>query len=266
MAAALVPKSESRRALAAQLKRLEARSDADAELLVELRSFLRDRARIDEEYGRALEKLSRTYMARKLKRGPTLVRDGAGKGAPTAAAAPRKDGGSAPHFVSDDGHVRPMYEVYLTMVTECERAGRSAITAAERMASGLTESLKDYHRLKTSTSKKAIEYATKYHQNLFTVFEELDRTKAVYEKAAKEAESARRRYDDVVRKPNSGLNAIKNMMSRGDGDDRVDKLQKKWEAATQSLATCRNDYLLALEAANAMQNRYYNTDLADLMT
>jgi hypothetical protein len=48
--------------------------------------------------------------------------------------------------------------------------------------------------------------------------------KSAYDKGAKEAESAKKKYEEASKNPNSGLNALKNMMSRTDGDERVEKV------------------------------------------
>ncbi|KAI9324426.1 hypothetical protein DFJ73DRAFT_872570 [Zopfochytrium polystomum] len=260
---------ETKKTLGAQLKKLETRAEGDIELLFELRSFVKEKAKIEEEYGKALEKLARTFLAKRLKKGPPLHRDvGSDNASIVTTKKPIGKKASAPgspYFSTDAGPVRPMYNAFLNLIMETERIGRNALGASERLILEITDVLKESHRLKTAVSKKSIEFGQKYHQDSLLSFEELDRTKTLYEKAAREADSAKKKFDDTSKNPNSGLNALKNMMSRTDGDERIEKLRVKWTTATQQLTAARNDYILALESVNAIQERYFTADIAKLI-
>lgn len=44
-----------------------------------------------------------------------------------------------------------------------------------------------------------------------------------YDKAAKEADAAKKKYDDLARRPNSALTSLKNMMKGTDTEERLEK-------------------------------------------
>lgn len=46
----------------------------------------------------------------------------------------------------------------------------------------------------------------------------------MYEKTAKEAEAARKKYDETARKPGAGLSAIKNLVTGAASEERVEKV------------------------------------------
>lgn len=62
----------------------------------------------------------------------------------------------------------------------------------------------------------------------------------------------------MLRGKGGGLAALKNMVSSGDSEERVEKLRAKWKSSDHKLADHRNSYLINLVAANAQQNLYYH--------
>ncbi|KAJ3407391.1 F-BAR and double SH3 domains protein 2 [Chytridiales sp. JEL 0842] len=200
-----------------------------------------EEAKIDEEYAKSLEKLGKTYQAKKLKK----------------ATGGSKD--------NNDGPVRPLYAAYQTLVSSASTVSSSLTTCTENMFKQVMEPLKDYHRLKQVALKKNVEFGTKYLNELGWAYDELERVKGVYDKAAKEAERARKNLEEAEKNPNSGLMALKNMVSRTDSDERIGKLKQKTKEARRKLAEARNDYILALGSANAHQAIYYGGDLPALI-
>ncbi|KAI9352698.1 hypothetical protein BDR26DRAFT_849711 [Obelidium mucronatum] len=264
-----------------QLAKLHARAEGNLEVLSELRVFMKEKAKLDEEYGRSLEKLTKSMAARKFKRGPTLSSN-VGKSS-TNLFQRGKDGAAAstnslkhqqrdskattgsthqlpdePEYITDDGSsVRAIYTTYLAILVESERTGKARASASERIANEISEFLKDYTRERNVSLRKTMDFAIKYHNELHATYDDLEKTKATYERTAKETESAKKKYEDTARSPNSGLNAIKNVVSRLDGDERVELLRQKWKAS---------DLRLPIEAVNSQQTRYYSHDISTWMT
>ena len=87
-------------------------------------------------------------------------------------------------------------------------------------------------------------------------------TKHQYDKTAKEADSSKRKYEDAVRKPRQGLLSL---VSPLNSEERVEKLHVKWKGSARKIMDQRNDYLLSLESANALQSQYYDRDLPALL-
>ena len=65
----------------------------------------------------------------------------------------------------------------------------------------------------------------------------------------------------MLTKPKTALSTLKVLVTGKDVEER----KKKWKNNSRKLADARNDYLLALEAINALQQSYYGGDLPNLM-
>ncbi|KAJ3235341.1 F-BAR and double SH3 domains protein 1 [Chytriomyces hyalinus] len=261
------------------IAKLQSRAEGNLEVLSELRFFMREKAKLDDEYGRGLEKLVKTMQNRKLRRGPSLstasgiamslfkpkpshVKPQLTSSASSASLASVED----PEYSMEDGStVRAIYSAYLAILIEADKAGRARAHASERSVNEISEFLKDYTQVRSFTLKKTMDFAIKYQTELHASYDDFERVKATYDRLSKETESAKRRYEETAKKPNSGLNALKNAVSRMDGEERVEALRQKWKSSDANLAKARNDYLLAIAAANSQQTRFYESDLAQWM-
>ncbi|KAJ3172743.1 hypothetical protein HK101_011141 [Irineochytrium annulatum] len=241
-----------------QLAKLSYRADSDVELLDLLRSFMKEKAEIDATYAKALEKLGRTYILKKFKKGPALPKEVKktiqDRKKDTSLSKKMDDNEMTLEYtMADDSPVRAMYNTYLAVVQDAERLGKARSAIAEKIVSQITDAMKDLSREKMTSLKKNIDFGTS--QIL----------KVQYDKLAKETETAQRKYNELSAKPNKGLNAFKSMVTGKDADERVEKLRVKWKDASQRLTAARNDYLLAMESVNAQQAMYYSGDLPALM-
>jgi hypothetical protein len=64
-------------------------------------------------------------------------------------------------------------------------------------------------------------------------YDELERLKLIYEKAAKEADSAKKKYDEALKKPKSGLQSLKTMMTGKDAATVVQQVRVSDEVENQ---------------------------------
>ncbi|KAJ3102284.1 hypothetical protein HDU97_000641 [Phlyctochytrium planicorne] len=253
-----------RKTLASQQSKLEKRGEADLEVINELRSFMKEKAKIEEEYGKSLEKLARSYAGKKFRRGPALPKEALRTSTlkRDASLSSNMSGESGLSYQMEDGTpVREVYHVYLSIMQSTDRLAKSKLSESEKILTSISEVIKEHAKDKTIILKKTNEFLGKYHNDLNAAYEELEKAKSAYEKVAKETEKAQRQYNETSAKPNSGLNALRNMVTRIDGDERVEKLRLKWKDATNRLAEVRNEYILAIESTNSQQNLYYDVDL-----
>ncbi|KAI8854427.1 hypothetical protein BC829DRAFT_379932 [Chytridium lagenaria] len=235
-----------------QIAKLSNRAEGDVEIMTELRSFMKEKAKIEEEYGKSLEKLARTYLSKKFKKGPVLPKEAfktSGLKRELSATATLGGDVSINYSMEDGSSVREVYQVYLDIMKATERLGKSRIIISEKIATNISEVLKDTAKEKAIILKKGIDFLGKYQQDMHTAYDELDKVKSVYDKFARETEAAQKKYDSTSAKPNSGLNALRNMMTRTDSDERLEKLRGKWKDSSSRLSEVRNDYLLALQSA-----------------
>ncbi|KAJ3085616.1 F-BAR and double SH3 domains protein 1 [Quaeritorhiza haematococci] len=210
-----------------QLAKLQLKAEADLELMDNLREFMK-----------SLDKLAKSFTQKKFRR---------------ASAAANKDDKE-----SDGISGRATYLTFNTIITETEKVAKQRGMIAEKIAAEIAEVAKDYNKEKQTINKK-----NKYQQELHSSYEWLDKSKLAYDKAAKESESFKKKYDDALRKPNSGLNALRNIV--GDSEERVEKLRSKWKNSEHKLAHMRNEYVLAVRSVNVQQTLYWNEDLPQYM-
>ncbi|KAI8811057.1 hypothetical protein BJ742DRAFT_798073 [Cladochytrium replicatum] len=244
-----------------QITKLQSKSESDAELLEFVREYMKRRAEIELDYSRNLEKLNDRFANRKFRKSSTA------KGQAVITAASVSDDTSSvsdsPRASTDErGGVGATYVAFATLVHESQELARSRGEIAQKIVSDITDVMKDFTKDKGVTTKKNLEFMARYQQELHSAYVQLDGAKQAYEKAAREAESSRKKYE----KPNSGLDALRSMVTRTDADERTEKLRAKWKTASRQLSECRNNYLLALSSVNAAQGIYYDSDLPEFLT
>ncbi|KAJ3056397.1 F-BAR and double SH3 domains protein 1 [Rhizophlyctis rosea] len=234
----------------AQLGKLQTKSDAEVELLENLTSYLKKRADIEASYSQSLEKLAKSFSNKKFKKAGVL--------SPSSSAASSLDDVSNPV----DQHTRITHQVFSTIVSETEQLARSKASAATQLVTGMADVVKEFQKEKVLSGKRNADFASKYMQELWSAYDDLDRAKHQYDKTAKEADSSKRKYEEAVRKPRQGLLGL---VSPLNSEDRVEKLHAKWKGSARKIVDQRNDYLLSLESANALQGQYYERDLPALL-
>ncbi|TPX37007.1 hypothetical protein SmJEL517_g00786 [Synchytrium microbalum] len=261
-----------------QIIKLQLKSDGDTELLENVRDYMKRRAEIEQDYFSRLEKLSKTYIQKKYRRiqtkNGTVERTSAeitadtqnGAAVPPATITESDDTmsvgtaiSSAPMVARKADRLTPSvaFQAFQTMILETEKQAKERGLVSEKIMADVVEIIKEFNKDKVVATKKNLDFASKYHHGLAT--------KIAYDKAAKDADAAKKKYDDVSRRPNSALNSLKNIMKGTDTEERLEKLKGKWKAALRRLADARNDYLVVLEGLNAQQSQYYNVDLPSLM-
>ncbi|KAJ3393099.1 Intersectin 1 (SH3 domain protein) [Entophlyctis sp. JEL0112] len=264
-----------------QLSKLSARAEGNIEVLSELRAFMKEKAKLDEEYGKGLEKLARGMALKKFKRGPALVsaksgslfrletigksKDKERSGTPSGSASQLNQASDEPEYSTEDGPVRAIYTTYMALMTEAERIGKARSSASERIVNEISEMLKIYTKERQQTIRKNTMFCSQYLAELHTTVEDLEKAKSAYDRIAKETDSAKRKYEETAKKPNSGLNALKNAVSRMDAEERVELLRQKWKTCDRRLVEARNEYLLAIQSANEQQSLYCDHHIASWM-
>ncbi|KAJ3146062.1 F-BAR and double SH3 domains protein 2 [Geranomyces michiganensis] len=234
----------------AALGKLQQKSDAEVELLEVVNAYFRKRAEIENQYAGALEKLSKHYLGRKFKKsmGPAT--------------------NVAPLAPSEDAATGAVYAAFTAVLVESEKQARKRGQIGDKIVSDISDFIKDFTKSQGTGAKRVglnVDFGTKYQQELWAAYEDLEKTKQSYDKTAKEAETAKRKYDDMAKKPGSGLGAIRNLVTGTDSEERVEKNRSKWKASSRKLNDARNEYLLSLASANTIQSSYYKEEVPQLM-
>jgi hypothetical protein len=87
----------------------------------------------------------------------------------------------------------------------------------------------------------------------------------LYDRASKEADAALKKYEDTLKRPKSGLQSLKTLVTGKDAATVVQKLKTKSKQKSRELNEARNNYLLALQGLNSLQHLYDTQDVAILM-
>ena len=170
---------------------------------------------------------------------------------------------------------RVTYNAFATLVNESEKQARSRGVLSEKMEEEISKMIKEFNKDKSITSKKVIhvfpiylhickqliEFGTMYQKEFIEAYDDLDKAKSNYDKLAKETESSKKKYEDMVSKPKTTFGALKVLVTGKDEEER----KKKWKTNSRKLTDARNDYLLSLEAINPLQSIYYGHDFPKLM-
>ena len=135
----------------------------------------------------------------------------------------------------------------------------------ESILNSVSESIKDFCMQKIILAKKTTDYSVKHQLELAQQYDELEKIKIRYEKAIKEVDVAKKKYDEALKKPKGGLKSLKTMVTGKDSAAIIQKLKTKVKNKTSQANEARNDYLLALMALNTAQGCYENNDLPRIM-
>ncbi|KAI8899137.1 hypothetical protein BC833DRAFT_586959 [Globomyces pollinis-pini] len=235
-----------RQQLNTQLAKLNSKAEAEIEFLDIVREYMMKRSEIELQYGKSLEKLSKSLQHRKLRKyfGTT----------------------STPFLtqetpISPNSNPRSIYTAFKTLLMESDVQARRRSRMGDALVKDITDIMKDFNKQKTRHLKKNMEYGAKYHQEICTVYDDLQRARLNYEKAAKEAEIAEKRYEDASKRPKSGLQSLKTLVTGKDVLTVIQTLKSKFKQKSRKLNDARNNYLLSLLTYNAMNSQYENVEL-----
>ncbi|XP_042881081.1 protein nervous wreck-like isoform X2 [Penaeus japonicus] len=216
-----------------QVAKLQAKNQQECDLLEDIRNFTKQRSAIEKSYGEALCKIAANYQNRKIACVPDIrLEDG-----------------------SDAWNV---YSVWRTVLDETEKLGKARLAAVEVFQQNIAEDAKQTRQNKIHLGKKLSEQLKVIQGELQTQVQDLDRTKKVYYEEEHVAHDAREKAsaaeEKLKRKKGSIFQSIQSLQKNSA------KFSAKRDICDEKSAGARNDYLLALTAANTHQRRYYEID------
>ncbi|XP_075458119.1 F-BAR and double SH3 domains protein 1 isoform X4 [Ascaphus truei] len=217
-----------------QLSSLQNKQQQDTELLEDIRSFSKQRAAIEKEYGQALQRLAGQYLKRDWTRGK-----------------------------NETDECRSVFLVWKSVVERTASIGQTRVTAAENYRNLTTEAAKTARTAKEQLLKKSIEQLLKVQNELLETVKEVSKTKKRYVQLERVSEVAKEKAADAearLKKSDHGIFHTKASLQKLSA-----KFSTQLVDCTQQLAEARNEYLLALAAANAHLNHYYLTHLPNIM-
>ncbi|XP_029924094.1 F-BAR and double SH3 domains protein 2-like [Myripristis murdjan] len=216
---------------AEQLSRLHMKHQTECDLLEDLRTFSQKKAAVERDYAQALQKLANQYLKREWPDSPS----------------------------EEQADHRNMYCVWRAYLEGTVQVTQSRISACDNYKVQVADPAKTARLHKEQQLRKCIEQLTVVQAELQESVKELTKSRKKYQETEAMAQAVREKAE-LDAKSKLSLFQSRSSLQRASV-----KLKAKRSEYNSKATHARNDYLLTLAAANAHQQRYYDTDLMDCM-
>ncbi|CAK7315213.1 F-BAR and double SH3 domains protein 2 [Vulpes lagopus] len=214
-----------------QMTKLQAKHQAECDLLEDMRTFSQKKAAIEREYAQGIQKLASQYLKR-----------------------------DWPGIKADDRiDYRSMYPVWKSFLEGTMQVAQSRINICENYKNFISEPARTVRSLKEQQLKRCVDQLTKIQTELQETVKDLAKGKKKYFETEQMAHAVREKADIEAK---SKLSLFQSRISLQKASV---KLKARRSECNSKATHARNDYLLTLAAANAHQDRYYQTDLVNIM-
>uniref|UniRef100_A0A5F9DTR4 F-BAR and double SH3 domains protein 2 n=1 Tax=Oryctolagus cuniculus TaxID=9986 RepID=A0A5F9DTR4_RABIT len=214
-----------------QMTKLQAKHQAECDLLEDMRTFSQKKAAIEREYAQGMQKLASQYLKR-----------------------------DWPGIKADDRNdYRSMYPVWKSFLEGTMQVAQSRINICENYKNFISEPARTVRSLKEQQLKRCVDQLTKIQTELQETVKDLAKGKKKYFETEQMAHAVREKADIEAK---SKLSLFQSRISLQKASV---KLKARRSECNSKATHARNDYLLTLAAANAHQDRYYQTDLVNIM-
>ncbi|XP_071989978.1 F-BAR and double SH3 domains protein 2 isoform X2 [Engystomops pustulosus] len=216
---------------AEQMTKLQAKHQAECDLLEDMRTFSQKKAAVEREYAQTIQKLASQYLK---KDWPVVKPD-------------------------ERSEYRNIYTVWKSFLEGTIQVAQSRINICENYRNLISEPARTVKLYKEQQLKKCVDQLTKIQTELQETVKDLAKAKKKYYEAEQMAHGMREKADIDAK---SKLSLFQSRISLQKANV---KLKARRQECNAKATHARNDYLLTLAAANAHQDRYYQTDLANTM-
>ncbi|XP_063639238.1 F-BAR and double SH3 domains protein 2 isoform X12 [Pan troglodytes] len=213
------------------MTKLQAKHQAECDLLEDMRTFSQKKAAIEREYAQGMQKLASQYLKRDW---------------PGVKADDRND-------------YRSMYPVWKSFLEGTMQVAQSRMNICENYKNFISEPARTVRSLKEQQLKRCVDQLTKIQTELQETVKDLAKGKKKYFETEQMAHAVREKADIEAK---SKLSLFQSRISLQKASV---KLKARRSECNSKATHARNDYLLTLAAANAHQDRYYQTDLVNIM-
>ncbi|KAM5316019.1 F-BAR and double SH3 domains protein 2 isoform 2-T2 [Glossophaga mutica] len=154
---------------------------------------------------------------------------------------------------------RSMYPVWKSFLEGTMQVAQSRINMCENYKNFISEPARTVRSLKEQQLKRCMDQLTKIQTELQETVKDLAKGKKKYFETEQMAQAVREKADIEAK---SKLSLFQSRISLQKASV---KLKARRTECNSKATHARNDYLLTLAAANAHQDRYYQTDLVNIM-
>ncbi|XP_078810530.1 F-BAR and double SH3 domains protein 1 isoform X2 [Oryzias latipes] len=217
-----------------QLSKLQTKQHQDIELLEEIRSFSKQRAAIEKEYGQALQRLAIQHQKRDWQRGTT---DAVTSGS--------------------------VFCAWRSLVDATAQIAATRLSAAEQYRNLTGHASRSLHNAKDVRVKRGLERLQRVQGEVLDALRELHGVKKSYHHLIHITDVAREKAADAqikARKSEHGIFHFKTGIQKMSA-----KLNARLKECDDRLTEIRNEYLLTVAAVNAHQQHYHSHDLPLIM-
>ena len=227
-----------------QFAKLQAKNQQELDLLDDIRNFMKQKVAIEKHYAEGIVKLSSVYGTKKI----ANIEDVRDEGEP---ATPGEHN---------------IYNIWRKMLEENDKIGRARLAAVQVFQENISEDAKLLASKKKSNSKKALDRLAAVQADVQSSISEVDRTKRSYFAEESDAIDVGKKAEDAeLKAKGKKRDVISIFQSTTSLKHKAIKLSAKQDESDIKSTGARNDYLLAVETANAHQDRYFHHDLQQTM-
>ena len=228
-----------------QFAKLQAKNQQELDLLDDIRNFMKQKVAIEKHYAEGIVKLSSVYGTKKI----ANIEDVRNEGEPATPG---------------DHNI---YNIWRKMLEENDKIGKARLAAVQVFQENISEDAKQLASRKKSNSKKALDRLAAVQADVQSSISEVDRTKRSYFAEESDAIDVGKKAEDAeLKAKGKKRDVISIFQSTTSLKHKAIKLSAKQDESDIKSTGARNDYLLAVETANAHQDRYFHHDLQQTMT
>ncbi|XP_070607614.1 F-BAR and double SH3 domains protein 2 [Erythrolamprus reginae] len=214
-----------------QMTKLQAKHQAECDLLEDMRTFSQKKAAIEREYAQGMQKLAGQYLKKEW---------------PGVKAEDRND-------------FRSLYPVWKSFLESTVQVAQSRINICENYKNLISEPARAVKCFKEQQLKKCVDQLIRIQTELQETVKDLAKGKKKYFETEQMAQAIREKADIEAK---SKLSLFQSRISLQKASV---KLKARRSECNSKATHARNEYLLTLAAANAHQDRYYQTDLVNII-
>jgi len=229
-----------------QLANIQAKNQQELDMLDDIKGFMKQKATLEKNYAEGLLKLSSVYSTKKIacKVGLELNQ--------SLESGDQNDG------VGDQN----IYKIWKKILEENEKIANLRLAAAQVFQENISDDAKNLRATKSVQAKKYLDRFITIQKDVQVSVGELDQTRFTYFSEESDAIRVANRAEEAELKAKGKKKDVMSIFqSKTALEKQAGKLCAKQEELNIKSTGARNDYLLALETANAHQERYFHFDL-----
>lgn len=213
-----------------QVDRLASLSDAQLELLADVRDLYRERVAIEREYATKLQLLAKKAADKKAKKIAALIV------------------GPDPSKPVQDGAIQSstLDRAYTQLIAAVGEAGQDHQNLADLLTTQVVDALKAAEKRHDDAKKRQMQYFQKLLSERDKAYNDRLKTKQKYDEECSEVESYRQKQE------------------RSTDDKHAERAARQYEQQQVDMLNSKNVYLIATAVANRTKAKFYGEDLPAL--